>query len=234
MKKPILVLGLLTSLIFNACDSDDNGGTKVNTPPTAVVLEIAEEDANTSVNFSWNAAVDADNDAITYDFYVNDEILATNLTIREYIWEINGEENHSYPATFKVVAKDNEGSSGDSNVVSVQDPIIGEWQLERIVSNGVEEDLTECDKLSVIEFNSDGIHDVVDRYEEGDVCETDSYSAIWENLNNGEYSFLYDGEMVEDIQTAVFNNGKVELHYSLTDGGTGEVFATGYLVYQKI
>src|SRR5690606_11794178 len=131
-----------------------------------------------------------DGDDITYDFYVNDEVLVANLTTLQYVWEIDGTENHSYPAAFKVVAKDTNAGSSESNVVSVQDPLIGEWKLERIVSDGVEEILTDCDKLSVVEYTLGGIYNAVDRYEDGDICESDSYSGTWENLNNGEYSFL--------------------------------------------
>src|SRR5690606_1690801 len=204
MKRSVLIFSLLVGLFFTACSSNDDGGNKINTPPTAVALEIAEEDTNSSIRFSWNASIDADCDNVTYDFYVNDEVLVANLTTLQYVWEIDGTENYKYPATFKVIAKDTNAGSSESNDVSVQDPLIGEWGLERIVSDGVEEGLTDCDKLSVVEFIAGGIYNAVDRYIDGDNCESDSYSGAWENLNNGEYSFLLDGEMVAEINSAIF------------------------------
>lgn len=211
MRKPILVLSLLVSLTFTACSSDDDNGEKINTPPTAVTLEIAEEDANSSIQFSWNASVDADGDDITYDFYVNDEVLVSNLTTLEYVWEIDGTENHRYPATFKVVAKDNELSSDDSNIVSVQDPLIGKWQLESRIENDIEEDLTACQKLSTSEFFADGSYEGHERQQEevDGECLENVFQWQWSNKGDGNYGILYEEATEDDIFSIAFENNKM-------------------------
>lgn len=113
---------LFTTLVFSAlvaCSKDDSPETPVNKAPGAFDLVDVAHGIYLKPKFAWNASVDPDGEAVTYDLYLDDQenpttLVAENLTqpffmathslllVTEYHW--------------KVIAKDPKGASVSSAV----------------------------------------------------------------------------------------------------------------------
>lgn len=224
MKNKFLILSLLVCLFFTACSSDDNALN--NTAPTAPILEISKETANKSITFSWVESTDEEGDPIVYDFHENGVVIVNDLKSTEYVWEIDGTENHKYPARFFVVAAD--GTNGSkSNEISVQDPIIGTWQKTAEVEDGVEIELSECELQSTMTFSSNGnsSYKSYDQFE-GE-CFFDSSSAEWYNNGNNEYGFLLteEGEVNEGLFSFSNNNNTLSFEDTFEGVVTEYIYA---------
>ena len=80
------------------------------------------------------------------------------------------------------------------------DPIIGKWQVTSYLENG-QEQATDCDKKSIVTFNSDGTFSNNSFYTDDSgncVSDSDSYEANWKNIGNSTYSITDDDEVDED------------------------------------
>jgi len=75
MKKLIHVAMMVLLMVGYSCSKDDDSG---NLPPTEVTNIQTEVLSGTTVKVSWDAATSPNNDAITYDVIVNENVIATN------------------------------------------------------------------------------------------------------------------------------------------------------------
>ena len=140
MRKAILIQTLVLYMLNISCNKGDD---EVNKAPSAVTIEVAEEDLGNSINFTWKAATDSNGDKIVYDFYANKQIVGADLTKLGYNWLFSEHTDIKFPISFKVVAKDGKGGTSESNTIERQDPIIGKWQLEQIFVDGVLDETTD-------------------------------------------------------------------------------------------
>jgi hypothetical protein len=84
-------------------------------------------------------------------------------------------------------------TENDSNLdTTVSDLIIGEWQLQSIIENGVDVDLTECELKSTLTFNQDnsltGVSYIMDGIKS---CYSEDEKSIWKNKSDD--TFIIDG-----------------------------------------
>ena len=75
---------------------------RVNLPPNNFETEFSDISHN-SATIQWNAAIDPENDAVTYDVYLNNELLIENISELTHQF-IDLEELNGY--TGKIIAKD--------------------------------------------------------------------------------------------------------------------------------
>ncbi len=76
------------------------------------------------------------------------------------------------------------------------DPIIGTWQLESVIIDGVNV-IGECEMKSTLKFNQDGTFTGVSYITEpGKPCYEEDENSTWKN-NNGETNYTIDGYIVE-------------------------------------
>ena len=96
------------------------------------------------------------------------------------------------------------------------DNIIGKWQLEKEIENGIEHELTECAKKMNIQFFEDGIYEEKDFYNEGLECITDEVKkGNWKNLGNNIYE-ITDIDVPEIKVTFESANTKMIVEFSET------------------
>ncbi len=104
------------------------------------------------------------------------------------------------------------GSDDDAGSNS-QDLIIGKWQLEQIFTNDVSDDISDCEKESIIEYKADGTYVGTDKFESGGTgaptCVEDNYTGTWENKGNNKYDDLSAGENEAVEFTITFPDGKL-------------------------
>lgn len=128
MKNINQILFLLLSFLFITCSSSDDENNQTpqqqNSAPWAFDLTTVANEATAIVllpSFSWEESVDADGDAVNYDFYLDTNSnpttkLASDLTSESYtIASSLLYENVYY---WKVVAKDTEGATTTSTIYS--------------------------------------------------------------------------------------------------------------------
>ena len=102
-----------------------------------------------------------------------------------------------------------------NNDDDTQDPIIGKWQLEQIFSDDVSDDISDCQKETVIEFKADGTYSLIDSVETSInasslECVKTPISGTWENSGDDTYTFTTsDGSGTANV---TFPDGK--LRYS--------------------
>ena len=76
------------------------------------------------------------------------------------------------------------------------DPIIGTWQLESVIIDGVNV-IGECEMKSTLKFNQDGTFTGVSYITDtGKPCYEEDENSTWKN-NNGETNYTIDGYIVE-------------------------------------
>lgn len=127
---------LLFALLVASCKKDDDNG-QANTAPEAFALLTVEnetEDAALNPTFTWQPATDVDGDSVVYDLYLELRsntgtvfILAANQTppdptiiIAQGLTETNFTITDTLPIsstfTWKVVARDNQGGTVESEI----------------------------------------------------------------------------------------------------------------------
>ena len=121
-KNTNFLLTIAISLMIFGCESDNDNA--VNQPPNSFsLLTINNEanDINLTPTLTWDAATDPENDPVTYDLILDNNenpntIIATNLDETEF--KLNSPLQNSENYYWKIIAKDNNGNSTESNVFS--------------------------------------------------------------------------------------------------------------------
>ena len=128
MKALIKTLIILLVTTFFSCSSEDDSVSvevvsppEVNTAPTAVNLSLEEQECN-MIGLSWSASSDInENNSITYKVYVNDVLVASDLTGLTYTAEVS---LSNYPAVINVTAIDSlQAESELSNTLEIEFPV---------------------------------------------------------------------------------------------------------------
>ncbi|WP_339846986.1 hypothetical protein [uncultured Dokdonia sp.] len=128
MKALIKTLIILLVTTFFSCSSEDDSVSvevvsppEVNTAPTAVNLSLEEQECN-MIGLSWSASSDInENNSITYKVYINDVVVASDLTGLMYTFEVS---LSNYPAVINVTATDNlQAESELSNTLEIEFPV---------------------------------------------------------------------------------------------------------------
>jgi major membrane immunogen (membrane-anchored lipoprotein) len=103
------------------------------------------------------------------------------------------------------------GSDDDGGSGITQDLIIGKWKLEQTFTDNVSDNISNCEKESIIEYKADGSYSGTDKLapNSGTTCNEDSYSGTWKNKGNNKYSDLSTGETVPVEFTITFPEGKL-------------------------
>ncbi len=194
MNKSIFGLVAMVTIFFVSCGSDDTT-TPENSNPSEVTLKTIENNPSTNYSFEWTAATDADGDIIVYDFYVNDKVVASDLTETQYSLLISSLDGVAYPFNVKVIAKDGKEGSSTSNQISIADPIIGKWNtFSQPDSSGEIIEVTGCKRMSLLEFKLNGTYDSTPYLEDQGECIVDgASSAKWKYVENGLYEFDAEG-----------------------------------------
>ena len=94
---------------------------------------------------------------------------------------------------------------------TTQDPIIGTWQLEQTFTSNVSDDISDCEKQSIIEYHADGSYEATDKFdpEMGVECVEDNYAGTWENKGDNTYDIFTAGEEGAVAFTITFSGGKL-------------------------
>ncbi|MDC1285521.1 lipocalin family protein [Flavobacteriaceae bacterium] len=94
-----------------------------------------------------------------------------------------------------------------------QDSIIGSWQLEQTYTNGVSDDILDCQKMSTSNFLANGTFNATDYSGGEDICESDSYGGTWSNSGNDIYTIIImeSGLTQEIMLNITFPNGKLTI-----------------------
>ena len=114
---------LITITIFNCSKNDDGGAAPNQAPEAFALIAVTNNDTGVDVkpNFSWQEAVDPENDAVSYSLYVGNEADPTTL-LAENISSTNYQPTERLLMyanyNWKVVAKDSKGATTTSNMFS--------------------------------------------------------------------------------------------------------------------
>jgi len=110
------------------------------------------------------------------------------------------------------------------------DLIIGKWQQESILLNGMEQ-TTDCEKKSTITFLANGTTNTISFYEDGNGCISETDNSTWVNVGNSTYKV---GDGVDDEEVKL-NFTKNNTAFSATTSETfdGETF-TIVITFKKI
>ncbi|TPN89222.1 lipocalin family protein [Aquimarina algicola] len=196
MKNLFLFLAIFASVLVTSCSSDDDN---TNSNPSKAIVELKESMPNISYTFTWSAATDADGDTVTYDFYVNDQKVDSDNASTEFVLLFSEIEGLSYPFTIKVEAKDGNEGTSTSNELTIQDPIISNWNFfssAEVVDGvvGTLEEGTPCEKTGFVDFKADGTYITRSYIEDrNNECIFDNETnGTWENLGNNVYRFKFD------------------------------------------
>ncbi len=225
MKKAILVTTVFLSALSISCGSDDDND-EVNNKPSAVILEIANRNASSSIDFIWNAATDPDGDVVTYDIKANAITLKENIERLKYTFITRDHLDLVFPITFKVIAQDQNGGFSESNeIVIEEDPIVGTWNYTQSLEDGQEVALSDCEKRGNYVFNLDNTSED-NFYKDGANSQCDLVKGVgtWTKNDDGTYS----GTFADDIETYttifMLSEGKLIIE----DTEAGKVFTDVY------
>ncbi len=220
MKKVILTLIVAATIVSASCSSDDTTATP-NMNPSDIALTIIDNSPSLGYDFDWNDATDADGDTVTYDFYQGTEIIAKDLTVSTYKFVSADQTSISFPISFKVIAKDGKEGTSESNVISVQDPVVATWQIDQVFNNDVETPQSECDKMTTLEFKVDGTFSGNSFFtNSSDACESEAFSGNWSNKGSLKYEILAPGDTNGDEYTITVENDKLTLLSEAVDNTT--------------
>jgi hypothetical protein len=103
-------------------------------------------------------------------------------------------------------------SSNDND--SSLDPIIGEWQLTSIMTNG-EEEASDCDKKTTITFFENGTGTSINFDFTSNNCERFPGTLTWENIGGSAYNT--DNGNGADTTEIVFSNNNSVFKVTSTD-----------------
>ena len=161
-----LAIIAFASIVLFSCSSDDTQTVVENQAPNSFnLLEVADGalDVDLQPRLTWESATDPDGDPVSYDFYIGTENppmtkMASGLTTTYYIIQEDLAFNTLY--YWKVIAKDNQGNSTESNTASFktriqtnQELLVGKWFLDSIEDTPP---LSACRKTSYFQFLENG------------------------------------------------------------------------------
>ena len=102
----------------------------------------------------------------------------------------------------------------DSDSSSSKDQIIGSWQLEQRFTNGVSDEISDCEKESTVVFMENGNYSAIDKFIEDDICISDPYTGNWMNNGNDIYELRITGNPIVLDISITFPNGKLTINVS--------------------
>lgn len=146
----------------------------------------------------------------------------SNKLVLEFSGTINIDEEE-FDISAKMIFIDNDDY--------VPDNIIGKWQLDQEIEDGVEQELTDCAKTMTIQFFEDGIYEEKDFHNEDLECVANEVKkGTWKNLQNNMYE-LTDIEVPEVKITFQNNTTKMTVEFSVT---IEDETHTEKLIFQKV
>lgn len=119
------IIGIVLTIVFcSTCSNDSETPPVQNRAPNAFALSFVEDNATEielSPSFSWQTAVDADGDSVTYDLFLDTNTtpvtkLGSNLTNNSF--ELTSDLNEGTTYYWFVTAKDSNGNSTTSKIFS--------------------------------------------------------------------------------------------------------------------
>ena len=158
---------LSLTITIAACSSEDDGPSN-QAPDKALLLNPSNQAKDLEVGeveLKWKAATDPDDDAVSYDVYL-DTILPPEEKIMGDVSEVNLklQNDLKYSTTYywSVVAKDESGAESNSDMATfttrdpmIEDLIVGKWFMEGAVVDGNEIIASECLSQTYFEFMAD-------------------------------------------------------------------------------
>jgi len=220
--KTLLML-LLVSFAFTSCSKEDDGDTPTPEPenqaPDAFNLTNVDDGA-AQPQLSWQEAIDPDGDDVTYQVYLDTQnppqiFIVNNLDVN--IFKVEDELQPETIYYWKVVAKDSNGNSTESNVASFTsrdmnnaEAIIGKWFLEGLEG---EASLTDCQKNSLYLFSEDSSF-LVKRYDvnnDGDCILQDAKSGTFTVNSNNQLIIVLNNQS-ETLQIISLTNEELVLN----------------------
>ncbi len=97
--------------------------------------------------------------------------------------------------------------SSDDDGGNNNDPIVGSWKYTGLIEDGEEIEISECDMLDTMVFNTDGTFHSSTYYDSDSGCELDSEGpGTWENKGEGDYVFMYESDEDEYEFEITFSN----------------------------
>ena len=117
--------------------------------------------------------------------------------------------------------------SCSSNDDESLDPIIGTWQLQSVLEDGIEL-TTECERKTTLTFNENGTTASVSFFEDGNGCESETETSTWENTGDSMYNA--DGE---DNVLLTFSQNNTVFSASTSETFNGMTY-TFVITYKKI
>lgn len=119
--------------------------------------------------------------------------------------------------------------SSDDDDINL-DPIIGKWQQESILLNGMEQ-ASDCEKKSTISFLENGTTTSVSFIDEGNGCKSETDSSTWVNIGNTTYKV---GNDAEDVAVKLnFSENNTLFSATMTEEINGFTF-TIIITFRKI
>ena len=106
----------------------------------------------------------------------------------------------------------------DDDAGTSEDPIVGTWKLTKVLVDGKEVSLDECDKKDTYIFEADAkgvnnYHNTINNSE----CKLFSDDFTWKNNSGGSYTSTYTFEGEEDTETFTLENNELKLIDNLED-----------------
>lgn len=180
------------------------------------ILNDAQNDceALTTINGTWKY--------LGNSMYEMSDILISGITITIEMKVIF--EGHTMTANFLgTIEEDGEEIEIDmkfifiDNDYYVPDKIIGKWQLDQEFENGIEVELSACEKSMNIQFFEYGIYEEKDFYLENTQCiPIEVKKSSWKSIGNSMYEI--DDLGVSEFKIT-FENNKMTVEFNDTEGG---------------
>lgn len=183
------------TFLLAACSKDNGTGGRSSEKIALITPKNnAEKVSIENIDMSWQKIAGSDGGTITYDIYLDDinppaQMVATELTDNSYTYKEKLDTH--IPYYWKVVARDDTGVKGESNVEkfttkSIADLIIGIWRSP--VNESLADPIKECFKKEYIVFTKDRFGRFFYRFA-GGVCEQSEISGSF------EYEFISENQL---------------------------------------
>lgn len=214
---------LCSTLLLISCSKKDE---PINRPPNSFsLIEVPNgaTDVGLQPQLKWEAATDPEGDQVTYQVYLGAQnppqtSIVNNLNVNTLTIEDALQPETTY--YWKVVAKDTQGNTTESNVASfttrektTEEAIVGKWFYESISG---QPPLSACNKRSFKRFTTElSVHDEVYSQDGGKVCEITS-SVVRSYEINGNKITIDNGvtrviESITDTELVLLISG---YHYT--------------------
>lgn len=158
-----LLFILFIGAVFSSCSKSESAPE--SRPPNSFnLIEVPNgaTDIGLQPQLKWEAAIDPDGDRVTYQVYLDAKnppqtSIVNNLDVNTFTIEDALQPETTY--YWKVIAKDTQGNTTESNVVSFttraptnEEAIIGKWFYESISGKPP---LSDCNKRSFLHFTTE-------------------------------------------------------------------------------